>query len=140
MGDPVGVKVANVDVVRRLWSALRERRPDLIEALLCEDVLWHPALLATEPLSGRDAVREQLERITARAAVADSQPFSFEPVGRSCVLVSGALRLRRSDGGVTTHLRWWVYVLSEGRVAYAANHESRETALAAARELAGGVR
>jgi uncharacterized protein DUF4440 len=139
VGDPLGVKAANVDVVRQLWSALRERRPELIEALLSDDVVWHPALLATEPLCGRGAVREQLERITARSAVADSQPFSFEPVGRSCVLVSGALRLRRPDGGLTTHLRWWVYVLREGRIAYAANHESRETALAAARELSGRV-
>jgi ketosteroid isomerase-like protein len=127
-------KAQNVEVVQRLWAAIRMRRPQEIEPLLDEDVTWQTAP-PEDPLRGREAVRRQLERITAPGAVEDSQPFSFEPVGGDAVVVSAALR-RRSDGRIRTVNRWWVYRLRAGRIVHAANHASRESALAAARSEA----
>jgi len=139
MGGSRGDRARNLEVVRRLWAAIRDHRPADADDLLHPDVEWFPALLATAPLRGRAAVREQLERVADPDAVMlDPQPFSFEPVGRDGVLVSGALRVRRPDGHVTTHLRWWVYRLQDRKIIHAANHSSRESALAAAREPTTG--
>jgi hypothetical protein len=139
MGAGAGTgRERNLEVVRAMWSAMRERRPRDIEPLLDEDVAWFPALLTAEPLRGRDAVRAQLERITSPTAVEDTQPLSFENVGATCVIVSAAVRLRRPGGGIATHHRWWVYRVHDGLIAHAANHDSRESAVAAARRLAAG--
>ncbi len=126
----------NVEVARQLWGAIRARRAEDAEALLHDEVEWFPALLADEPLRGRAAVRRQLQRIVAPDAIEDFQPRSFEPVGDGCVVVAAALRLYRPEGGVSTLNRWWVYRVLDGRIVYAANLESRESALEAARRIA----
>ncbi len=50
-----------------------------------------------------------------------------------CVIVSGALRLRREDGAVESVRRWWVYRVTDGQVASAASHTSRHDACLDAR-------
>jgi hypothetical protein len=50
-----------------------------------------------------------------------------------CVIVSGALRLRRLDGAVESVQRWWVYRVANGMIASVASHASRDGACRDAR-------
>jgi len=75
-------------------------------------------------LSGRPARHGQ--------TLVDAHPYSFEAVG-DCVIVSGALRLRREDGGVEAIHRWWVYRVAGGKIAAAGSHGSRVDAVRDAR-------
>jgi hypothetical protein len=45
-------------------------------------------------LHGHQALRDYLDRLAAMGALLDAHPYSFEVLG-DCVIVSGALRVRR---------------------------------------------
>ena len=78
-------------------------------------------------LHGHDALRDYLADLAAAGTLVDAHPHSFEAVG-DCVIVSGALSLRRADGNAQTVQRWWVYRLAQGEVAFVASHASRDDA------------
>jgi ketosteroid isomerase-like protein len=122
----------NVGVVRMLWAAARENDVDTLLSLTAPDVDWRPTAVPAPVLHGRDALRDYLDGLRAAGRLVDAHPYSFEAVG-DCVIVSGALRLRREDGGVEAIQRWWVYRVAGGKIATVESHDSRASALRDAR-------
>ena len=126
-------RAADVGVVRMLWAAARENDVDTLVSLTAHDVEWRPTAVAAAPgLHGHDALRDYLDGLRAAGRLIDAHPYSFEAVG-DCVIVSGALRLRREDGGVEAIQRWWVYRVAGGKIAAAGSHDSRANAMRDAR-------
>jgi ketosteroid isomerase-like protein len=125
-------RAADVEVVRMLWAAARENDVDTLVSLTADDVEWRPTAVAASALRGRDALRDYLDGLRAAGRLIDAHPYSFEAVG-DCVIVSGALRLRREDGGVEAIQRWWVYRVAGGKIAAAGSHNSRANAMRDAR-------
>ena len=124
----------DVGLVRAVWVAARDNDIDTLVALTAPDVDWRPTAVTAGALHGRDALRNYLEGLAATGALVDAYPYSFEALG-DCVIVSGALRLRREDGGIELVQRWWVYRLAQGQVASVASHTSRHDACLDARAL-----
>jgi ketosteroid isomerase-like protein len=122
----------NVEVVRMLWATARRNDVDALVSLTAHDVDWQPTAVAASRLHGHDALREYLVGLRTAGRLVDAHPYSFEAVG-DCVIVSGALRLRREDGGVEAIQRWWVYRVAVGKIAAVASHDSRANALRDAR-------
>jgi limonene-1,2-epoxide hydrolase len=122
----------NVAVVRMLWTAVREQDIDAVISLADPEVDWEPTAVSAGKLHGDGELRSYLSRLRAAGTLADAHPYSFEAVG-ACVIVSGALRLRRGGDLVDTVQRWWVYEVVGGRVIAATSHGSRPDALRAAR-------
>jgi ketosteroid isomerase-like protein len=122
----------NVEVVRTLWATARKNDVDALVSLTAHDVDWRPTAVAASRLHGHDALREYLVGLRAAGRLVDAHPYSFEAVG-DCVIVSGALRLRREDGGVEAIQRWWVYGVAGGKIATVESHDSRASALRDAR-------
>jgi ketosteroid isomerase-like protein len=122
----------NVGVVRMLWAAARENDVDALVSLTAHDVDWRPTAVAAPGLHGRDALHGYLDDLRAAGRLVDAHPYSFEAVG-DCVIVSGALRVRREDGGVEAIHRWWVYRVAGGKIAAAASYGSRGDAMRGAR-------
>ena len=123
---------SNVGVVRMLWAAVREQDIDAVLSLADPTVEWEPTAVSSGRLHGDHELRTYLARLRAAGTLADAHPYSFEAVG-DCVIVSGALRLRRAGDVVDTVQRWWVYEVVGGRVTAATSHGSRPDALRAAR-------
>jgi ketosteroid isomerase-like protein len=123
---------ADVGVVRMLWAAARENDVDTLVSLTADDVEWRPTAVTASALRGRDALRDYLDGLRATGRLIDAHPYSFEAVA-DCVIVSGALRLRREDGGVEAIQRWWVYRVAGGKIAAAGSHDSRANAMRDAR-------
>ena len=122
----------DVGLVRAVWAAARDNDIDALVALTTPDVDWRPTAVTAGALHGHDALRDYLEGLAAKGALVDAYPYSFEALG-DCVIVSGALRLRREDGGIELVQRWWVYRLAQGQVASVASHTSRHDACVDAR-------
>jgi ketosteroid isomerase-like protein len=122
----------NVEVVRMLWAAARKNDVDALLSLTAHDVEWRPTAVAASGLHGHDALREYLDGLRAAGRLVDAHPYSFEAVG-DCVIVRGALRLRRDDGGAEAIQRWWVYRVAGGKIAAAGSHDSRANAMRDAR-------
>jgi hypothetical protein len=78
----------NVDVVRMLWATARKTDVDALVSLTAHDVDWRPTAVAASCLHGHDALREYL------VGLRRGQTRRRVPV---CVIVSGALTLRRED-------------------------------------------
>ena len=125
VGDDVGL-------VRAAWVAARENDVDTLVDLTAPDVDWCPTAVNGGALHGHDALRGYLDGLRAAGTVVDAHAYSFEAVG-GCVIVSGALCLRRQDGPAESVQRWWVYRVTEGRLASAASHATRDDACRDAR-------
>ena len=122
----------DVGLVRAVWGAARDNDVDTLVALTAPNVDWRPTAVTSGPLHGQDALRDYLDGLAATGALLDAYPYSFEVLG-DCVIVSGALRLRREDGAIESVRRWWVYRVTHGQVATAASHTSRHDACLEAR-------
>ena len=122
----------DVGLVRAVWVAARDNDVDSLVALTAPDVDWRPTAVTSGALHGHDALRDYLDGLAATGALVDAYPYSFEVLG-DCVIVSGALRVRRDDGAVESVRRWWVYRVTDGQVASAASHTSRHDACLDAR-------
>jgi ketosteroid isomerase-like protein len=122
----------NVEVVRLLWSAVREEEIDAIVGTTVADVGWRPTAVTRPRLHGHDELRAYLTELYAARRLADAHPFSFEALG-DCVIVSGALLVRRHPQRVTTMQRWWVYRVRDGKIATAGSHLNRAEAVLDAR-------
>jgi hypothetical protein len=122
----------DVGLVRAVWAAARENDVDTLVHLTAPDVDWCPTAVNGGALHGHDALRGYLDALRAAGTVVDAHPYSFEAVGE-CVIVSGALCLRRQDGPTELVQRWWVYRVAHGRLASAVSHASRDDACRDAR-------
>jgi ketosteroid isomerase-like protein len=122
----------DVGVVRALWVAARDQDVDALVDLAAPDVDWSPTAAVTGSLHGREALRGYLGDLIANGTLVAAHPYSFEAVG-DCVIVSGALRLRREDGAPESVQRWWVYRMANGMIASAVSHASRDDACRDAR-------
>jgi ketosteroid isomerase-like protein len=122
----------DVGLVRAVWGAARDNDVDTLVGLTAPDVEWRPTAVVSGALHGHDALRDYLADLAAAGTLVDAHPHSFEAVG-DCVIVSGALSLRRTDGNAETVQRWWVYRLAQGKVAFVASHTSRDDAFHDAR-------
>ena len=122
----------DVGLVRAVWLAARDNDVDRLVALTAPDVDWRPTAVTCGALHGHQALRDYLDRLASTGALLDAHPYSFEVLG-DCVIVSGALRVRRGDGAVELVRRWWVYRVADGHVASAASHTSRHDACLDAR-------
>jgi ketosteroid isomerase-like protein len=122
----------DVGLVRAVWGAARDNDVDTLVALTAPNVDWRPTAVTSGPLHGHEALRGYLDGLAAKGSLVDAHPYSFEVLG-DCVIVSGALRLRREDGAIESVRRWWVYRVTDGQVASAASHTSRHDACLDAR-------
>ena len=91
----------DVGLVRAVWVAARDNDVDKLVALTAPDVDWRPTAVTSGALHGHEALRDYLDGLAASGALVDAHPYSFEVLG-DCVIVSGALRLRREDGAIET--------------------------------------
>jgi SnoaL-like domain len=117
----------DVGLVRAVWGAARDNDVDTLVGLTAPDVDWRPTAVVSGALHGHDALRGYLADLAAAGTLVDAYPYSFEAVG-DCVIVSGALSLRRTGGNAETVQRWWVYRVAQGKVASVASHTSRDDA------------
>jgi ketosteroid isomerase-like protein len=122
----------DVGLVRAVWVAARENDVDTLVDLTAPDVDWCPTAVTGGALHGHDALRGYLDGLRATGTLVDAHPYSFEAVGE-CVIVSGALWLRRQDGATGSVQRWWVYRVAHGKLASVASHASRDDACRDAR-------
>jgi ketosteroid isomerase-like protein len=122
----------DVEVVRTLWVAARDNDVDALVDLCAPEVDWCPTAVLTGSFHGRKALRGYLEDLAAHATLVAAHPYSFEAVG-DCVIVSGALHVRREGGAAESVQRWWVYRVAEGLIASAVSHASRDDACRDAR-------
>jgi ketosteroid isomerase-like protein len=122
----------DVELVRTLWVAARDNDVDALVGLCAPEVDWRPTAVVTGSFHGRQALRGYLEDLAARATLVAAHPYSFEAVG-DCVIVSGALHLRRPDGAAESVQRWWVYRVAGGLIASVGSHASRDDACRDAR-------
>ena len=84
----------DVGLVRAVWVAARDNDVDTLVALTAPNVDWRPTAVTSGALHGQEALRDYLGGLAATGALVDAHPYSFEVLG-DCVIVSGALRLRR---------------------------------------------
>ena len=127
---PSPAAVRNVEVVRTLWDAMRDRDVGAAMALVAPDPEWGP--ITGEPaMRGREAVEAYFGSFVNSGGLADAHALAFEPLGSDHVLLSGALRIRRPDNWVTTVQRWWLYRLRDGLIVRAESCQTRDEALAA---------
>lgn len=124
------VATRNLEVVRELWDAMRNRDVEGAMALVGEDPVWGP-LTGKAPARGREAVEAYFASFVISGALADAHAISVEPLDDERVLLSGALRIRRADNWVTTVQRWWIYRLQDELIVRAKSCPTREQALAA---------
>src|SRR5262249_31806034 len=117
----------DVEVVRAVWVAARNNDVDALVELCAPEVDWCPTAVVTGSFHGRKALRGYLEDLAAHATLVAAHPYSFEAVG-DCVIVSGALHVRRPDGVAESVQRWWVYRVADGLIASAVSHASRDDA------------
>ena len=117
----------DVSLVRTVWVAARENDVDTLVGLTAPDVDWRPTAVVSGALHGHEALRSYLHSLATAGILVDAHPYSFEAVG-DCVIVSGALSLRRTGGNAETVQRWWVYRVAQGKVASVASHTSRDDA------------
>jgi ketosteroid isomerase-like protein len=129
----------DVAVVRALWVAARDKDVDALLDLCAPDVDWCPTAVVTGSFHGREALRGYLEDLAANATLVAAHPYSFEAVG-DCVVVSGALRVRRPDGDGESVQRWWVYRVANGLIASVVSHASRDDACRDARSQHAAAR
>jgi ketosteroid isomerase-like protein len=122
----------DVGLVRAVWVAARDNDVDRLVALTAPDVDWRPTAVTSGALHGHEALRAYLAGLASTGALVDAYPYSFEVLGE-CVIVSGALSVRREDGAVESVRRWWVYRVAHGQVASVASHTSRHDACLDAR-------
>ena len=122
----------DVGLVRAVWTAARDNDVETLVALTAPDVEWRPTAVAAGSLHGHDALRDYLDGLATAGTLVDAHPYSFEAVG-DCVIVSGALRLKRGGGATEAVQRWWVYRVAQGRLASVASHSSRDDACRDAR-------
>jgi ketosteroid isomerase-like protein len=122
----------DVEVVRAVWAAARDNDVDALVDLCAPEVDWCPTAVVTGSFHGRQALRGYLEDLAAHATLAAAHPYSFEALG-DCVIVSGALHVRRPDGAAESVQRWWVYRVVDGLIASAVSHVSRDAACRDAR-------
>jgi SnoaL-like domain len=122
----------DVGLVRALWVAARDKDVDAMIDLTAPGVDWCPTAVVSGSVHGREALRGYLEDLIASGTLVGAHPYSFEAVG-DCVIVSGALRLRREDGAVEPVQRWWVYRVAHGQIASVVSHASRDDACRDAR-------
>ena len=122
----------DVGLVRAVWVAARNNDVETLVALTAPDVDWRPTAVIAGALHGHDALRDYLDGLAATGTLVDAYPYSFEALG-NCVIVSGALNLRRESGAIESVQRWWVYRVMDGRVASVASHASRHDACLDAR-------
>jgi hypothetical protein len=122
----------DVAVVRAVWMAARDNDVESLLGLTAPDVDWRPTAVVSGALHGHDALRRYLDGLAATGTLVDAHPYSFEALG-DCVIVSGALCLRREQGATETVQRWWVYRVLHGRVVSVASHASRHDACRDAR-------
>jgi ketosteroid isomerase-like protein len=127
----VGV-AEDVGLVRAVWMAARDNDVDTLVSLTAPDVDWRPTAVVSGALHGHDALRGYLAALAAAGTLVDAHPYSFEARG-DCVIVSGALCLRRDDDATDTVQRWWVYRMANGKVTSAASHTTRDDACRDAR-------
>ena len=99
---------------RSTSGAARDNDVDKLVALTAPDVDWRPTAVTSGALHGHEALRDYLDGLAASGALVDAHPYSFEVLG-DCVIVSGALRLRRENGAIESVRRWWVYRVTDGR-------------------------
>jgi ketosteroid isomerase-like protein len=128
--DGPETRLSNVDVVRALWDATRDRAPERALALMDDNVVWIPLVEAGPPVQGREALAAHFDRLLRAGVVADAHGLAFEAPDADHVIASGALRVRRPDNWITTVERWWVYRLRAGRILHAQTCATREEALA----------
>ena len=118
-------------MARLLWDAMRDRDVEAAMALMHDDVEWIPLVTEGGPVHGIEGLRQHLEGIAAAGIVADAYALDYEDVGDGRVLISGAIRVRRPDHWLATVQRWWIYVISEGKIRRAQACATREDALVA---------
>jgi hypothetical protein len=122
----------DVRLVRAVWAAARENDVETLVGLTDPAVDWRPTAVVSGALHGHDALRRYLDGLAATGTLVDAHPYSFEALG-DCVIVSGALCLRREGGVTETVQRWWVYRVSRAKVVSVASHGSRDDACRDAR-------
>ena len=122
----------DVGLVRAVWVAARDNDVDAVVALTAPNVDWRPTAVTAGALHGHDALRDYLDGLAVTGTLVDAYPYSFEALG-DCVIVSGALCLRREDGTTESVQRWWVYRVARGRLVSVASHASRDDACRDAR-------
>jgi len=120
---------ARIAVARALWGAMRDRDVDAAMLLMHDDVEWIPLVTEGGAVRGAEALRQHLESVAAAGIVADAYALDYEDCGDGRVLISGAIRVRRPDHWLATVQRWWVYVVSDGRILRAQACPTREDAL-----------
>ena len=122
---------ARIAVARALWDAMRDRDVEAAMLLMHDDVEWIPLVTEGGALHGTEALRQHLESIAAAGMVADAYALDFEDIGDGRVLISGAIRVRRPDHWLATVQRWWIYVISDGKIRRAQACSTRDEALLA---------
>jgi hypothetical protein len=110
---------------------MRDRDVEAAMALMHADVEWIPLVTDGGPVHGTEGLRQHLEGVAAAGIVADAYALDFEDVGDDRVLISGAIRVRRPDHWLATVQRWWIYVISDGKIRRAQACSTREGALLA---------
>ena len=116
-------------VARALWEAMRERDVEAAMRLMDDDVEWLPLVTEGGEVHGTEALRQHLESVATAGIVADAYALEYEDCGDGRVLISGAIRVRRPDHWLATVQRWWVYVITDGRIRRAQACPTREAAL-----------
>jgi ketosteroid isomerase-like protein len=120
-----------VDHVRRLWEAFAHGGIDEVVELVDDGVEWRPYGAGGRVLHGAEDLRDYMERRAAQGDRIEAEVYSYEEYGE-CVLASGHLRIRTSEGMTDTQLHW-LYTFAGDRLVRFEAFPSRDQAFAAAR-------
>jgi ketosteroid isomerase-like protein len=114
----------NLRIVKELWDVLENQGVlASMEAMLehaREDIELRPYLAGGQALRGTEEIREYIRQQRADGLVLRATPWNFEEDGDK-VMVSGSLRVQRSDGSIADAQLRWTYTFREGRLTAAAS-------------------
>jgi hypothetical protein len=110
----------NLRTVKGFWDVLESdgllASTELVFEHCHEDVEFRPYVGGGRVFHGIEETREFVRQQEAEGATLHASPWSFEEVGDD-VVVSGSIRVQRSDGSIADAQVRWTYAFREGRVA-----------------------
>lgn len=110
----------NLQTVKGFWDVLESdgllASMELMFEHCHEDVELRPYVGGGRVFRGIEQAREFFRQQQAEGATLHASPWSFEEVGDD-VVVSGSIRVQRSDGSIADAQVRWTYTFRDSRVA-----------------------
>ena len=117
----------NIEVVREMWEAYDREGLEAILAFATSDAEWRPYSAHGEGFQTTADYRAHVEQMAEGQEIVEAKMFDIQAAG-DWVVVSGRLRLRRSEG-MSDNPMYWAHRLHNGKIVFTASFTNLTEAL-----------